>query len=171
MRYFPILLIALSSFVFLPRSVFGQGFGGEIGYVLAQNKEAFAGRLYVGTSPGYFRFGIGYERGEFNSMPTGRVLPYYSLKGGIDFCLVWGDEGAWFSPYIGGDFEYLKTTRVVEESRVSIIPKAGIRFLHILFAEASADNLNEPGSEKRFFDVTMNAWRLTVGLSIYLSRS
>lgn len=138
--------------------------GGEVGYILAQKKEAFAARLYIGNEDGDFRIGLGYEQGEFNSKPTERLLPYYSLKLGADYDL-FPFNG--IPLYFGADFEYLKTTRIIDDSRVSIIPKIGSRLFRVLFIEFSGDNLSEPGDEKRFFDLNLNSIRLTLGLSYY----
>lgn len=166
MRYFHLTLIAgLSFFFFTQRSYCQLGVGAEAGYVLALQKEAFAGRIFFGDGAfDSFRIGAGGEIGKFNSKPTGRVLPYYSLKLGVDFNFTdWLDV----HPYIGADFEYLRTTRVINESRVSIFPRLGARFFNVLFLEISADNLNEPGAESRFFSLNMNAFRVTLGFNVY----
>ncbi|MCO6480742.1 MAG: hypothetical protein J5I94_29140 [Phaeodactylibacter sp.] len=161
----------LISFLFLafPSTAVGQYWywGAEFGYVLAAKKEGFAGRIYRGDDGDDVRLSFGLEGGKFNSKPTERVLPYYSVKAGVDFRILQNNVTYGIHPFIGLDFELLKTTRILKKTRVSLFPRIGARFANIIFVTISADNLKEPGNEARFFDLNINAFRVTIGFNYF----
>ena len=156
------LIFLFLSFLFC-HCTFAQ-IGAEVGYVLAPKKESFAARIYGGNWEGIFRIGAGFEMGNFNSRPTERSLPYFSIKLGSDYDFL-PETGV--PLYAGVDFEYLRTTRIIDDYRISIFPKVGTRLFNVFYVELSGDNLNEPGSEKRIFSLEINSYRITFGFHHY----
>lgn len=137
-------------------------------YVYGPKKEAFGGRISYGKRD-VFRIGAGYEQGKFNSLPTQRVLDYYSVRLGGDvsiFSKVMEENDSFFSffdPYIGVDVEYLQPTRIIEDYRVSVFPRFGMRFFNAIFIEGLAEDLNQPSPEGRFFKFKINSYRILIG--------
>jgi len=145
-------------------------------YVYGPKKEAFGGRISFGRRDVY-RINAGYEQGKFNSLPTDRLLNYYSVHLGGDisiFSAKMQENESFFSfldPYVGLDIEYLQPTRIIEDYRVSFFPRGGIRLFNALFIECIADDLNQPNKEGRFFKFNINSYRILLGFEFIFGSS